>query len=328
MIELTHVNNIFGRIIYDDEKEFKLLCNDFTFYNKKKEHTFRVKNGLDSANENFIYPNGAFLLGLKHKIIKQLETRKIPFVDNIGNNVETIDESEWNQFLESLRLDHTPYDYQRDQTKLLLEKKKAIGIAATGSGKSLMFYIMTKWLLKKGKRVLLVVPNVSLVEQMFNDFKSYEVKSEYDFIKFNKTYQKIYAGQDKFTDHPVKISTFQSIFNLGGDGYFKQFQAGFFDECFDGETLITMKDGSKRPIKDVKAYEQVLSYDGTKLTYDTVTEAWKNETPKSRLKFKFADRELIVTPNQMIKSNGKWILAKDLKVGDEVDDVFNLSIRK
>ena len=57
------------------------------------------------------------------------------------------------------------------------------------------------------RRVLIVVPTTSLVEQMYKDFEDYGWDVE-------KYCHRVYAGRDKTSDDIVTITTWQSIYKL------------------------------------------------------------------------------------------------------------------
>ena len=122
-------------------------------------------------------------------------------------------------------------NYQEEAIKLALSRNRAIILSPTGSGKSYIIYVIMKYYLeiinedKNGKpsKVLIIVPTTGLVEQMYNDFKDYEMDVE-------KEVHKIYSGKDKITEKRVIISTWQSIYKLPKK-WFEQFGMVFGDEC-------------------------------------------------------------------------------------------------
>lgn len=68
-------------------------------------------------------------------------------------------------------------DYQEAACKLALQKKTGVLQCCTSSGKSMIIYNMIRNMLtyKRIKKILLIVPSVSLVEQMNSDFKDYRM---------------------------------------------------------------------------------------------------------------------------------------------------------
>ena len=79
----------------------------------------------------------------------------------------------------------------------------------------------------KCKRGLLIVPTISLVEQMHGDFKDYSTANGWDV---EKLCHKIYQGQDKFANVPLTVSTWQSIHELPKK-FFEQFDFIIGDEA-------------------------------------------------------------------------------------------------
>jgi superfamily II DNA or RNA helicase len=82
--------------------------------------------------------------------------------------------------------------------------------------------------------VLIIVPTTSLVEQMYNDFKTYGYNVEAHC-------HRIYSGKDKNTNKRVIISTWQSIYRFLPE-WFSRFGTVFGDEChgFKSKSLTTI----------------------------------------------------------------------------------------
>ena len=116
-------------------------------------------------------------------------------------------------------------DYQIEAIHNILEHDRGLILSPTGSGKSFIVYALVRYYVQKfeEKKILIVVPTTSLVEQMYSDFA--------DYGWFPDTYcHRLYAGSNKNTDKEVVISTWQSIYKLP-KGYFNQFGAVFVDEA-------------------------------------------------------------------------------------------------
>lgn len=119
---------------------------------------------------------------------------------------------------------YTPRDYQLVAYLWAATKRRGVIISPTASGKSLIIYMLSRWLLEHGKkRGLLIVPTTSLVEQMYGDFADYGWDVE-------KNCQRIYEGFTKDAYAPMVISTWQSIFELPKK-YFSQFDFVIGDEA-------------------------------------------------------------------------------------------------
>ena len=77
------------------------------------------------------------------------------------------------QFIKALKLPFDIRAYQFDAVCHGIQHRNAILLSPTGSGKSLIIYVLMRWLLSAygEKDILIIVPTTSLVEQMYNDFK-------------------------------------------------------------------------------------------------------------------------------------------------------------
>jgi len=129
-------------------------------------------------------------------------------------------------------------DYQVDAVHKALNHKRAVLVSPTGSGKSLIIYIVSRWLLDQGKKVLVVVPTTSLVEQMYGDFSDYSATSSWHV---DDHCQKLYSGFPKRVDHDVLFTTWQSIVRQPRQ-WFDQFDAVIGDEAhlFKAKSLTTI----------------------------------------------------------------------------------------
>lgn len=116
----------------------------------------------------------------------------------------------------------TPRVYQTETVFHALREYRKTILSPTGSGKSLMIYSICRYLKSIGKRVLLVVPSKSLVEQMYKDFLDYGWGED--------NMHKIYQGHSLDTTSPCTISTWQSIYPMDKK-WFRQFDGVIGDEC-------------------------------------------------------------------------------------------------
>lgn len=94
---------------------------------------------------------------------------------------------------------------------------------------SLIQYSIIRYLLAAKKKILLIVPSVSLVEQMYSDFKEYGWSDVSDFV------DKLYAGQE-LSDKPILISTYQSLAKKS-PGFFSKFTALIIDEAHSATSV-------------------------------------------------------------------------------------------
>tara|TARA_R110002074_G_scaffold163476_4_gene322985 strand:- start:722 stop:2212 length:1491 start_codon:yes stop_codon:yes gene_type:complete len=157
-------------------------------------------------------------------------------------------------------------DYQLDAVHHSIISNRALLVSPTASGKSLIIYTLVRFYNMhpkvKDKKILIIVPTVSLVQQMYGDFKDYGWNVE-------KFCYKISAGVDKHTDKKVVISTWQSIYKQNFD-YFDQFGVVIGDEChlFKANSLNKIMDkmtnckyrfGTTGTLDGTKTHKLVLS---------------------------------------------------------------------
>jgi superfamily II DNA or RNA helicase len=135
-------------------------------------------------------------------------------------------------------------DYQVDAFKKATQSQRAILLSPTGSGKSLIIYMLSRYFLSKDmdRKVLIVVPTTSLVEQMTKDFADYSLNdSEFDV---EEEVHKIYSGKEKFDiEASIVITTWQSAIKLPLD-WFIAYGMVIGDEAhtFKAKSLTTIMD--------------------------------------------------------------------------------------
>ncbi len=141
--------------------------------------------------------------------------------------VNDISEDDFEEFYEAIfkESSFSPRDYQDECIKKALRIKRGVIESPTGSGKSLIIYSMIRFIMGTSEgKILLIVPNISLVNQMFNDFKEYgwNQAETYCSLVFHKS-KKINW------DCPIIISTWQSIYKKGSS-FFDKFGSVIVDE--------------------------------------------------------------------------------------------------
>ncbi len=133
-----------------------------------------------------------------------------------------------------------PRDYQLQAIEHGLKNKSALLVSPTASGKSLIIYSLMRWYLEnKDKRVLIIVPTTSLVQQMYADFADYATYDD-TFDSENECHR-IYSGKEKMVSQRIIISTWQSIYKMPAK-WFEQFGMVIGDEAhnFKAKSLTTI----------------------------------------------------------------------------------------
>jgi len=203
-----------------------------------------------------------------------------------------------------------------------MQAERCLLLSPTGSGKSLIIYALLRYYLDKipkDKRILIIVPTISLVEQMYSDFVDYSHDNKW---QVNQNCHKITAGVSKQTDKRVVISTWQSLFRQT-EKYFEQFGAVVGDECVHPHTLITMGDGTEKQIKDIVAGDLV------KTTNEETRKIENKPIIKVHHNLSISEQmyEIILSDGKSIKitgnhkvmlSNGVWKRADELEIGENI----------
>lgn len=118
-----------------------------------------------------------------------------------------------------------PRDYQQKAIHSALKYKRGVLESATGSGKSIIIYSLIRFMMEDTEgKILLVVPSINLVNQMFSDFSEYGWYDSYDDVTLLYGKSKNYDPKKR-----VLISTWQSIYKKT-PGFFKQFSGVLVDE--------------------------------------------------------------------------------------------------
>jgi superfamily II DNA or RNA helicase len=133
-------------------------------------------------------------------------------------------------FVAKLAPKYEPRDYQLDAFVHAVRKSRSLLLSPTGSGKSLIIYLLCCFYRKK---TLIIVPTTSLVHQMTTDFEDYG----YPVGQIHK----ILSGQEKQSDKMVTVATWQSIYKLPKQ-WFKQYDVVFGDEAhlYKAKSLTTI----------------------------------------------------------------------------------------
>ena len=138
------------------------------------------------------------------------------------------------ELIQSLKLPFEVREYQWKSFIHAVRNKRVLLLSPTASGKSLILYLILRYLQQDHQRGLLIVPTTSLVEQMFTDFKSYGYDSE-------EYCHRQYSGKEKHTNKFLTITTWQSIYKNEPE-YFEQFDFVLGDEAhqFKAKSLTTI----------------------------------------------------------------------------------------
>jgi superfamily II DNA or RNA helicase len=187
-----------------------------------------VKKKLWDGNISFIKKN-KIPSGLWKEVIDICKEYDLEFTLNgITNIFDTeINVDSFNEWVEDFfkNSDIKPRDYQIDAAFKILKYRRCLAELATSAGKTLISFLVIAYLMEVlgKKKILMIVPNVSLVVQASGDFE------EYNKQRVSLKIQQIYAGVKLRQSSNIVIGTYQSLVK-NDEEYFKQFDAVFIDE--------------------------------------------------------------------------------------------------
>ena len=231
-----------------NEVYIKLECEPHILYELQEHFTFEVPGAKfmpqmrnrhwDGTIRLLSVHTGEIYAGLLDKVIDKLklynysyEFRENKFYGLPFELNEEISQEGVKDYMNSI-CSHKPRSYQIEGVYSALRYNRKLLISPTASGKSLMIYSLVRYYVDKGKKILLVVPTTSLVEQMYKDFQDYGWDAE-------SYCHKIYAGKERETKSQVIITTWQSIYKLEKT-WFEDFSVVIGDEAhlFKSKSLI------------------------------------------------------------------------------------------
>lgn len=217
-LTISKLNNTFIKIDTSDDIN-RELHERFSFFAEGYKHHPKFKARLWNG-KIYLYNMGTKLIysGLISEILK--------FAADRGYNVTlksavrdmfhyNMSKEEFVEFTKTFPISREGEVAQYRPAQLLaiykaITSKRLTIIAPTGTGKSLIIYGLIRWLQEQTpEKILLVVPNVGLVEQMFSDFKEYsELDEEWDIFEHAS---RLYSDYDYDGSKQVLISTWQSL---------------------------------------------------------------------------------------------------------------------
>lgn len=225
------------------------VFNYLSFFSENHRWSPAYKEGHWDGKIHF-YQNGKLPVGLVYKVIELAERNnysvKMNFKLEQDLNVEKLKD-----FIDSLNLPFEPHDFQYKSVLECITKKNLLVISPTASGKSLIIYILAQFFQRINKKLLIIVPRVGLVTQLYKDFESYNMK------KIMTSVKKIHGGIDKSFDFPIVISTWQSLYKL------KQKELDVFDAVIVDEAHNADAKSIKTMLMKMKKAEYRLGTTGT-----------------------------------------------------------------
>jgi len=199
---------------FEDGYQFSIEYRQNMWDGKKKFYEILEKNVI-------VFPKGLVSLVLE-ALIEYNFRPQIDFTYTTNTSHFQLENNELDNFITSLNLKYTPYKYQKKAINDMIIKKRGIFRSATSSGKSLMIYVTTRYLLNQNKNIILIVPSISLVEQMYSDFIDYgwsEEDIEKSVKRIGGEHNSVKGFNKDLTEKPMIITTWQSIYQLDTEAF-------------------------------------------------------------------------------------------------------------
>ena len=221
-IIITKKNDIFVSIS-TDKGIAQELSDHFTFEvpGAKFMPAYKTR-AWDGKIRLFNMKTSLIYYGLKFEVVRFADTRGYTF--SIFDESNGTDKEDVAEFIKYLNIPLELRDYQTEAIHHSIKQNRALLVSPTASGKSLIIYCLIRYyLLKQEEKILLLVPTISLVSQMFKDFEDYGFNSETNC-------HMITGGKDKDSQQRIYISTWQSVYKEKRP-YFEKFGVIFVDEA-------------------------------------------------------------------------------------------------
>ena len=224
-----------GDILFELDSAFAIHKDGYQFVPAYQNHTW------DGKTHFFKTTTHKFPIGLVDELIKWCDSKKYELkLENYEKEpVEWLSREKFEANCKQIMAGskYQPRDYQLDSAFAALNGKRGILECCTSSGKSLMIYlIMRNLMMERGyKKMLLIVPSIMLVTQMYKDFEDYGWS---DLDKWCELQDKDHVPTYHKT---ILITTWQSLMKQSAD-YFEDVNVAICDECHGlrGVKLSTM----------------------------------------------------------------------------------------
>jgi superfamily II DNA or RNA helicase len=224
LVSIEKVNEVYIRVRTESGIKMELSKHfEFEVPGAKFSPAYRNKV-WDGKIRLFNTMTGLIYAGLLPHILKFCDTRQYECeVDAALKPDETVQDTAGYDLAKEFDSIYAPRDYQNNAIVHALKNNRSLLLSPTASGKSFIIYLLSRFHAEQGRKVLIVVPTVSLVTQM-----------SADFVEYNKgrplKIHKIMGGVEKNVDAEYTITTWQSVFKEKKD-WFNKFDMVVVDEA-------------------------------------------------------------------------------------------------
>lgn len=315
-IKIEKLNEVHLRFFCDDMGVEAEFVDYFTYEYPGAKFTPKFKARLWDGKVRLADPiRKTIYVGLFDYIVRFAEIRgyQLELADNVVSTTD-IPYEDIEDFANDLNLcaRGEPIDirdYQMDAVYTGITDNRTVLLSPTGSGKSLIIYTLCRWHLEQGRKIIIVVPTTSLVEQMYSDFEDYSSQNGWSV---KQHCQKLYSGFPKHFERDILFTTWQSAYTMPKP-WFQQFDCIIGDEAhqFKAKSLTTIMErmpncayriGTTGSLDDKKVNRLVLEGIFGKIHRVATTKKLQAEGRLAQLKVKAL---LLKYPDDVRKANAK-----------------------
>ena len=176
------------------------------FKTKEGKLVYWCHSGLIGTIKDWCKSKAISITGIDEKITKR--DIEMPF-------------EEFKRYVDNWGMSISPRDYQYEAAYKILCNRQSLSQLATRAGKTLIAYIVFRYMLEHGaKKILMIVPSIQLVKQGVEDFSEYA-----EFFKS----ETVWAKGEYCAGANVTIGTFQSLV-MRADPKSKKYDPKFFKD--------------------------------------------------------------------------------------------------
>ena len=193
-------------------------------------------NKFKSKDGKLIYWCHSGLIGTVQEWCKSNNIQITGIDDRITKRDIEMPFEEFKQYVDNWGMSISPREYQYEAAYKILCNRQSLSQLATRAGKTLIAYIVFRYMLEHGaKKILMIVPSIQLVKQGVEDFSEYA-----EFFKS----ETVWAKGEYCAGANVTIGTFQSLV-MRADPKSKKYDPKFFKDydicCVDEAHKLVCK---------------------------------------------------------------------------------------
>lgn len=244
IVELEILNEVYYRVKCDRSIAVE-ISERFVFDVPNAKHTPKYKSGIwDGKIRLFNIMTRLLPRGLRSDLIKFCNDRDYKIIEPKEDKFKISPQAlvEYTTSLSLVKNDGSSidvHDYQYSAIYKSLNSGRKTIISPTGSGKSMIAYLLCRAQIDmiEDSKILVIVPTLQLVSQMKGDFSAY---SKVNGWSSDDNIHLIPIDKGKMTNKKIVVSTWQSLQNIEA-AWFYQFTSVIVDEVQSAKSQSIQK---------------------------------------------------------------------------------------